>query len=164
MKRNVMLTIASLLSILFTTFHLTDDIVRGMEPGTLSNLIAVPILVVWLYGTLVLAERRSGYVIILLGSLLGLVVPVIHMKGAGVGGAIAKSSGAFLLYLDTPRARRDRALLRHPLGARIVGATDTADCRAAQTRCMRRCSPSYAYQRFAMVQSAMVVGGQTTRK
>ena len=50
--------------------HLTDDIVRGMEPGTLSDLIAVPILVVWLYGTLVLAEKRSGYVIILLGSLL----------------------------------------------------------------------------------------------
>ena len=34
MKHNVMLTIASLLSILFLTFHLTDDIVRGMEPGT----------------------------------------------------------------------------------------------------------------------------------
>ena len=95
MKQNVMLIIASLLSILFMTFHLTDDIVRGMEPGTLSDLIAVPILVVWLCGTLVLAERRSGYVIILLGSLLGLVVPFIHMKGAGVGGAIAKSSGAF---------------------------------------------------------------------
>jgi len=95
MKQNVMLTIASFLSILFMTFHLTDDIVRGMEPGTLSNLIALPIFVVWLYGTLVLAGKRSGYVIILLGSLLGLVVPVIRMKGAGVGGAIAKSSGAF---------------------------------------------------------------------
>ena len=95
MKLNVILTITSLLSILFMALHLTDDIVRGMEPGTLSDLIAVPILVVWLYGTLVLAEKRSGYVIILLGSLLGLVVPVIHMKGAGVGGAIAKSSGAF---------------------------------------------------------------------
>lgn len=95
MKPTVMLTTASLLSILLMTFHLADDIVRGMEPGTLSDLIAVPILVVWLYGTLVLAERRSGYVIILLGSLLGLLVPVIHMKGAGVGGAIAQSSGAF---------------------------------------------------------------------
>ena len=95
MKHNILLAIASLLSILFTTFHMTDDIVRGMEPGTLSSLIVVPILVVWLYGTLVLAERRSGYVIILLGSLLGLLVPVLHMKGAGVGGAIAKSSGAF---------------------------------------------------------------------
>ena len=95
MNPNATLTIASLLSILFVTFHLTDDIVRGMEPGTLSNLIAVPILVIWLYGTLVLAERRSGYVIILLGSLVGLLVPVIHMKGAGVGGAVATSSGAF---------------------------------------------------------------------
>ena len=95
MKQNAMLTIASLLSILFFTLHLADDIVRGMEPGTLSDLIVLPILVVWLYGTLVLAGKRSGYVIILLASLLGLLVPVIHMKGAGVGGAIAKSSGAF---------------------------------------------------------------------
>src|SRR5580692_7092227 len=95
MKQNVTLTIASLLSVLFMTFHLADDIVRGMEPGTLFDLIAVPILVVWLYGTLVLAERRSGYVIILLGSLLGLVVPVIQMNGAGVGATLAKSSGAF---------------------------------------------------------------------
>jgi hypothetical protein len=95
MKHNVMLTIASLLSILFSTFHLTDDIIRGMEKGGASNLVAVPILVAWLYGTLVLAERRSGYIIILLGSLLASGMPVIHMMGAGVGAAIAKSSGAF---------------------------------------------------------------------
>jgi hypothetical protein len=95
MKQNVVLTIASLLSIVFVTWHTADDIVRGMEPGTLFDLIVVPILVVWLYGTLMLAGKRSGYVIILLGSLLGLVVPVMHMKGAGVGGAIAASSGGF---------------------------------------------------------------------
>jgi hypothetical protein len=97
MKHNAMLTIASLLSIILTTFHLADDIIRGMEKGGVSTLVAVPILVVWLYGTLVLAGRRSGYVIILLGSLLGLAVPVIHMmgKGVGVGSNIANSSGAF---------------------------------------------------------------------
>ena len=97
MKQNVMLTVASLLSILFMTFHLADDIVRGMEKGGPSNLLAVPILVTWLYGTLVLAERRSGYIIILLGSILGAGIPVIHFRGAGgvVGGEIAKSSGAF---------------------------------------------------------------------
>jgi hypothetical protein len=61
------------------------------------DLTAVPIFVVWLYGTLVLAERRSGYVIILLGSLLSLAVPVIHMQGKGVGVAsgIANSGGGF---------------------------------------------------------------------
>jgi hypothetical protein len=97
MKPNAMLTIASLLSILLVTLHLADDIVRGMEKGGVSSLVAVPILVVWLYGTLVLAERRSRYVIILVGSLLGSVVPVIHMmgKGVGVGSNIANSSGGF---------------------------------------------------------------------
>ena len=97
MKRSVMLTITSLLSILFMTFHLADDIVRGFEKGVVSNLTAVPILVIWLYATLVLAERRSGYVIILLGSLLGSGMPVIHFMGKGVGAAsrIANTSGAF---------------------------------------------------------------------
>lgn len=96
MKHNVLLTIASLLSILFSTFHLSDDIIRGMEKGGLSNLVAVPMLVVWLYGTLVLAERRSGYIIILLGSLLGLAIPIVHMRGAGVGAQVARSpSGGF---------------------------------------------------------------------
>ena len=98
MKRSAMLTITSLLSILFFTLHLADDIVRGFEPGGLSNLVGgVLISVVWLYGTLVLAERRSGYIIMFLGSLLSLVVPIIHMKGKGVGLAsgIAGSSGGF---------------------------------------------------------------------
>ncbi len=95
MKHKVALTVTSLLSILLFTLHLTDDIVRGLEKGGVSNLTAVPIFVVWLYGTLVLAERRSGYVIILLGSLLGLAVPVVHMTGKGVGGEIARSNGAF---------------------------------------------------------------------
>ncbi|MDQ3818351.1 MAG: hypothetical protein M3362_11845 [Acidobacteriota bacterium] len=85
MKHNLLLTITSLLSILFGTFHLAGDIVYGYEPGTAINLIFVPIVVVWLYGTLVLAERRSGYIIILLGSLLSLVVPLVHTQGKGVG-------------------------------------------------------------------------------
>ena len=95
MNHSLMLTIASLLSILFFTFHLADDIVRGFEKGGVSNLTAVPIFVVWLYGAVVLAGRRSGYVITLLASLLALAVPLLHMKGAGVGGDIAKSSGGF---------------------------------------------------------------------
>jgi len=97
MKKNVILIITSLLSILLVTFHLADDIVRGFEKGGVSNLTIVPILVVWLYATLVLVERRAGYVINLLLSLLTLGIPVIHMsgKGVGAGSRIADSSGAF---------------------------------------------------------------------
>jgi hypothetical protein len=98
MKHSVMLTITSLLSILLFSFHLTDDIVRGVEPGGINNLVGGSlIMVVWLYGALVLAERRSGYVIMLLGSLLSFGVSILHMKGKGVGVAsgIAQSSGGF---------------------------------------------------------------------
>ena len=97
MKQSALLTITSLLTILFFTFHLADDIVRGIEPGKLTNLTAVLIFVFWLYGTLVLAERRSGYIITLLGGLFSLVVPISHMRGKGVGvtSSLANSSGHF---------------------------------------------------------------------
>jgi hypothetical protein len=97
MKQTAMLTAASLLTILLITFHLTGDILFHMAPAGLSNLWAVFILVVLLCGTLLLAGRRSGYIIILFGSVLGLLVPVIHMKGTrGVlGGDIGTSGQAF---------------------------------------------------------------------
>jgi hypothetical protein len=95
MKQAVTLTVTSLLSILFTTFHLAEDLVHGMSPGGLSNLPVVLVLTVWVYAALVLAERRSGYVIILVMSLLASGLPVIHMTGsAGVTAGI-KSGGAF---------------------------------------------------------------------
>ena len=98
MKNSVMLTITSLLLVLFLTFHLAHDIVRGYEPGGLSNLVmTVLITVVWLYGILVLAERRSGYIIMFLLSLFSVFVPYVHMKGRGVGvtSKIANFSGHF---------------------------------------------------------------------
>ena len=41
MKQSLMLTITSLLSILFMTLHLADDIVFKMAPPGLANLFAV---------------------------------------------------------------------------------------------------------------------------
>jgi hypothetical protein len=93
MKESVMLTIASLLSILLLTLHITDDIVRGISKAEPSN-IALAVLVALLYGTLVLAERRLGYVIMLLVGLFATAMPVMHMRGAHYG-EIAKSTGGF---------------------------------------------------------------------
>ena len=102
MKReNLMLVIASLLSILFMTLHLTSDAIRA-RVGTLeaggSTLIGVPVLAVWLYGTLMLAERRSGHIIMLVGSLIAMGMPVIHvMFAAGIfQGQLARVAPAFL--------------------------------------------------------------------
>jgi hypothetical protein len=96
MKQNVLLTITSLLSMLFVTFHITDDIVHGISPGGLSNLTVVVFLVVWLYAMLVLAEGRSGYAIVLLLSVLASGVPILHMSGSsGITAGISNPSGAF---------------------------------------------------------------------
>ncbi len=99
MKHSVMLIIASLLSILLLSFHLTDDVLRegGLAVRGAWNLIAVLILFVLLYGTLVLAERRSGYIIMLIGGLFGLGMPVIHMVLARtvVANELARARGDY---------------------------------------------------------------------
>ena len=93
MKRSVMLTITSLLSILFLTLHVTDDIVRGISKAEPSNT-ALAVLVVLLYGTLVLSERRMGHFIMLLVGIFAAGMPVIHMRGVHYP-EIAKSPGGF---------------------------------------------------------------------
>jgi hypothetical protein len=96
-KRNLVLPITSLLSILFASFHLVDDIVYGSDKGVALNLLVVAILAVWLYGTLMLPERRAGYIIMLLGSLVGLGIFLVHVTGTGglAGIEIGKLSGPF---------------------------------------------------------------------
>jgi hypothetical protein len=118
MKQTAILTAASLLSILLVTVHLAEDVVRGFEPGGFKNLYGILILVVWAYGTLVLAERRSGYLIILLGSLLGSVIPAAHMSRVGlVGGRIANSGGK-LFFVWTLLALGVTAMFSAILAAR----------------------------------------------
>ena len=96
------LTITSLILIILTMAHLAQDIAYGYEPGNINNLIAVPIAVVWLYGTLMLAGRRSGYIIILLFSLFSLVVPLVHSQGKGFGLAsrMAYTGGHFFFVFS----------------------------------------------------------------
>jgi hypothetical protein len=101
MKRSIMLTITSLLSILCMMFHLSDEVVRGFEPGGVNNVTGGLILVVWLFGTLVLAERRSGYIIMLLGSIMGVGVAVLHMTGSGLVGPRVVNSGRVLFWVLT---------------------------------------------------------------
>ena len=101
MKHNLILRITSLLSIFLMTLHFTSDTLRA-RPGTPeaggSTLLAVPILVIWLYGTLMLAERRSGLIIMLIGSLCALGMPVLHVTptAGAFHGVLAKSNGDFI--------------------------------------------------------------------
>ena len=95
----------SLLAIIFTTLHYTDDVirkVRGMNHGGFSVLFAVLVLVVWLFTILVLAERKSGYWIGLIVSLLNSLIPLGHltgMAGEATPGEILTSSGPFFVWV-----------------------------------------------------------------
>lgn len=93
MKESTTLVVTCLVSILLLTLHVTDDIVRGISKAEPSN-IALVVLVVFLYGTLLLAGRRSGYVIMLLVGLSAAAMPVLHMRGVHYG-EIARSAGSF---------------------------------------------------------------------
>jgi hypothetical protein len=77
MRNNITLTIVSLLSILFMSFHLTHDVVHGVDDPS-GIKIGVLILLVWMCGTVMLAGRRSGYIITFLGGLFAAAMPVIH--------------------------------------------------------------------------------------
>jgi hypothetical protein len=93
MKENTILLVTCLLSILLATLHVTDDIVRGISKAEPSD-IALVVLVVFLYGTLLLVGRRSGYVIMLLVGVFAAAMPVLHMRGVRYS-EIARSAGGF---------------------------------------------------------------------
>lgn len=95
-RHDVPWSLTTLLSILFTSLHAVHDVVVGFEGGGLSNLTLVLILVVWLCGTWLLAGRRSGYVVVLVMSLLASAIPVLHMTGkSGITAGIEEPAGAF---------------------------------------------------------------------
>ena len=96
MSHTIMLTITALLTVLFGSFHLSDDIVKGIEPGGTSNFNGILILGTYLFATLMLAGRRWAHALVLIGSLGCAAVPYLHMTGVGlVGGRIANADGKF---------------------------------------------------------------------
>ena len=101
MKQSTLLTVTSLLTILFLTIHLTSDFLHDAGELSLQGVLIVAlILTVLLWGTLVLAERRSGHVIMLLGSLFALGMPVLHLKRAtGVADALARPDASFFVWI-----------------------------------------------------------------
>lgn len=101
MKENSLLAATSLLSALLTSVHIAGDVLYGFEKGGTPILVALPILAIWSYAALVLTDRKSGYIIIIVFSLLGLLVPIIHMRGAGLAKGIADTPGGLLFIWST---------------------------------------------------------------
>lgn len=132
-RRMTTLTLTSLFSILLMTLHLTSDTLRA-RPGTAeaggSTLIAVPVLVLWLWGTLHLGERLSGCIVMMIGGILALGMPVIHVKAAAgmFAGVLAKGNGDFL-FVWTLHALGVTGML-----SLILGTQRLVELRSGQAR------------------------------
>jgi len=98
MRPNNLLTLASLLSLLLLTIHVTDDIVRGFDEAGLVNMIAITVAAVLLYGTLVLRERLSGHIIMLLISIFAVGMPVIHLRSPHINDTARSAGGFFFIW------------------------------------------------------------------
>lgn len=93
------LTIASLLSIILLPFHIGGDVALGFDKGG-SGLafVVVPILLLVACGTLLLAKRRSGYIIMFLGGLASLAMPLIHRNNGFTPTVATSPGGLFFIW------------------------------------------------------------------
>jgi len=98
MRLSTLRTIVSVLAVVLFAAHWTDDVVRAISPFGKTSIFGVAILAVWAYGTLVLAERRAGYIIMLIGGLFGTLIPVVHWQGVHINEMAQASGGWFFSF------------------------------------------------------------------
>jgi hypothetical protein len=114
MKRNVVLIVASLLSLLFMIVHLTQDTIHQAE-GSMTYPVPVVFLALWLYATLIGSDRVWGYVMMLLGGLFSVAMIVVHARGT----VVSQSGGFFFVW--TLFALSTTGWLTIILAARAIG-------------------------------------------
>ena len=103
MKQGDLLSATSILAALLLALHISQDIVFGFDPAGLHHFfVGVPILLVVVCGAVLLRERTSGKVIMLLGGVMAAGMLPLHMRN-GLRPEFLEKSGALLfiwtLYL-----------------------------------------------------------------
>ena len=102
MRHNITLTITSLLSVLLMSFHLTQDVLHGVDdPNGIK--IAVLILLVWMCGTVILPDGDRGTSSPSSADFLQRPCPSCTRAGRALSGGASFSSGRY-----TPSASPER--------------------------------------------------------
>jgi hypothetical protein len=98
-KQNDLLTVTSIVSVFLLAVHISQDIVFGFDRGGLNQLVGVAILLVIVCGAVLLRDRTSGKVIMLLGGVIAAAMMPIHMRN-GLRPEFLERSGA-LMFVST---------------------------------------------------------------
>src|SRR4051812_45409729 len=96
MNRNVVLTAMSVLTIVLLTVHVSSDMILGLDRMKPDISIALTVVAFWLYAILVMPPRLPRYIVLLLGSFIGAMMPVIHTRGRGITSELVARPGGFL--------------------------------------------------------------------
>ena len=99
MKQNDLLSLTSLVCVLLLALHISQDIVFGLDRAGLNHLVGVAILLIVVCGAVLLRDRISGKVIMLLGGLMALGMLPLHMRNGLRPEFLAKSG--VLLFIWT---------------------------------------------------------------
>lgn len=86
--------VTSLVALLLLTLHIVDDIVRGIDPAGMMNMIGISVAAVLLYGTVFLGERLAGRLMMLFVSFFAAAMPVVHLRSQRIN-EIAQGEGGF---------------------------------------------------------------------
>ena len=82
MKQNLTLTVFAMLSLVLSLIHIAQDTMfdkAGVDRIGVTIILAI--MIGYLVGVVMLAGRRSGYVIMLLGGLGSAYMPYLHSMG-----------------------------------------------------------------------------------
>jgi|SRR6185503_9403343 len=81
MKKNDTLAWLSLISLVLVLMHLPDDYVHGFDQTVVNTPYPILIFVMWACGLLLVRDRLIGRIILLLGGIIAVAMPVIHLRG-----------------------------------------------------------------------------------
>ncbi len=95
MKQTDLLSATSILSVILLALHISQDIVFGLDRAGLNHLVGVAILLVIACGAVLLRERTSGKVIMLLGGVMAAGMLPLHMRN-GLRPEFLAKDGALL--------------------------------------------------------------------
>lgn len=99
MKDEHLLRITSLCAIVLASAHISDDVVRGIEPTAgWPFLRGMLTLSVWLVAALLGGTRRWALVLLMLGGLLATLMPITHSLGRGVARFVDTPGGFFFVW------------------------------------------------------------------
>jgi hypothetical protein len=94
MNHHRLLTLLSVFAMALLAVHLADDFILGFDKSVLASPYPIGIWVVWLWGLVLWRDRLGGRIILLLGGLMALGMPIIHIHGRGFGDDFVHSGAA----------------------------------------------------------------------